>query len=185
MRRVLALLVVLGLTAALQAGASSGSIDEFINAEMPASGAPGLAYAVVEDGKITSGARGEVLRGSGDPVTPHTPFLIGSISKSITAMAVMQLIEAGQVDLDAPVSRYLEVFADRPSGAITIRQLLSHTSGYSTRQGNGAHTDQRGAEDAFSRHVAQIAQWTPAHQPGMVWDYSNANYQILGAVIEG
>ena len=184
MRRVLALLVVLGLTAALQAGASSGSIDEFINAEMPASGAPGLAYAVVEDGEITSGARGEALRGSGDPVTPHTPSLIGSISKSFTAMAVMQLVEAGQVDLDAPVSRYMEVFADRPSGAITIRQLLGHTSGYSTRQGNGAHTDQRGAEDAFSRHVAQIAQWTPAHQPGMVWDYSNANYQILGAVIE-
>lgn len=183
MRWVLSLLV-LGLATASQASPPSGSLDDFITTQMKISGAPGLAYAVVENGEVYSDARGEILKGSGRSVTPDTPFLLGSISKSFTAMAVMTLAEAGKVELDAPVSRYLDMFADRPVGAITIRQLLSHTSGYSTRQGNDAHTDRTLSEDALSRQVARIAQWSPAYEPGARWAYSNANYQILGAVIE-
>jgi CubicO group peptidase (beta-lactamase class C family) len=183
MRRVLALLALGGATAG-QASVPSGSIDDFITAELPVSGAPGLAYAIVERGEVRSGARGELLIGSGRQVTPETPFLLGSITKSFTAMAVMQLVEAGSVDLDTGIAHYLDVFSGRPSGAITIRQLLSHTSGYSTRQGNDAHTDLTPRDDELSRQVEQIAQWTPAHEPGARWEYSNANYQVLGALIE-
>jgi CubicO group peptidase (beta-lactamase class C family) len=183
MRCILALLA-LGMATALQASAPSGSVDEFIAAEMPISGAPGLAYAVVEDGRIHSEARGETLIGSGRKMTPDTPFLLGSISKSFTAMAVMQLVEAGKVDLDTGISHYLEPFSGRPSGAITIRQLLSHTSGYSTLQGNESPNDVTQSKDALSRQVSRIAQWTPAYKPGAKWEYSNANYQILGALIE-
>ena len=183
MRFILALLA-LGIASALQASVPSGSIDDFIAAEMPISGAPGLAYAVVEDGRIHSEARGEMLIGSGRKITPDTPFLLGSISKSFTAMAVMQLVEAGKVDLDTGISHYLDVFSGRPSGAITIRQLLSHTSGYSTLQGNETHADLTGSKDELSRQVKRIAQWPPAHEPGTRWEYSNANYQILGALIE-
>ena len=150
MRCILALFA-LGIASALQASAPSGSIDDFIAAEMPISGAPGLAYAVVKDGRIHSEARGEMLIGSGRKVTPDTPFLLGSISKSFTAMAVMQLVEAGKVDLDTGISHYLDVFAGRSSGAITIRQLLSHTSGYSTLQGNETHADLTGSKDELSR----------------------------------
>jgi len=125
-----------------------------------------------------------MLAGSGRKVTPDTPFLLGSISKSFTAMAVMQLVEAGKVDLDAGIARYLKVFAHRPSGAITIRQLLSHTSGYSTLQGNDTHIDRTGSKDELARQVERIAQWTPAAQPGVRWEYSNANYLVLGALIE-
>ncbi len=152
---------------------------------MPASGVPGLAYAVVDDGGITTaGARGVVRLGGEVAVTPDTPFVIGSISKSFTALSVMQLVEAGEIDLDTEVSHYLDVFSGRPAGAITIGQLLSHTSGFSTGQGNAAHPDPTGEGDELARGVAQLAAVTPAGAPGTQWEYSNANYEILGRVVE-
>ena len=175
MNVVLALLAT-GLATAALAQAPSDSIDAFLATEMPASGAPGLAYAVVEGNEVRTGSAGVV--------TASTPFLIGSISKSFTAMAVMKLSEAGKVELQAPVSRYLSVFEDRPSGAITLRQLLGHTSGYSTWQGNDTPTDRTKSRDELQRQVARIARWTPAHAPYPRWQYSNSNYLILGAVIE-
>ncbi len=152
---------------------------------MPASGVPGLSYAVVADGEITSvGAHGVVKIGGDTDVTPDTAFVTGSISKSFTALAVMQLVEAGRIDLDTDVSRYLDRFSDRPAGAITIRQLLSHTSGFSTLQGNGSPKDTTGGKDELARRVDQLAEVTPAGTPGQRWQYSNTNYEILGRVVE-
>ena len=110
--------------------------------------------------------------------------MIGSISKSFTALAVMQLVEAGKIDLDNEVSHYLDGFSDRPAGVITIRQLLSHTSGFSTLQGNASRPDATGQKDELARAVDQLAEVTPAYEPGQEWDYSNANYYILGRLIE-
>ena len=90
----LLVILALGLSAAFQVGGPDGSIEDFIDTEMPASGVPGLAYAVVADGDVTSvGARGVVKIGGGRKVTSDTAFLTGSISKSFTALAVMQLVE--------------------------------------------------------------------------------------------
>jgi len=177
--RILAV-AVLGASVLAPAGVPDGSIEDFIDTAMPASGVPGLAYAVVADGEITSaGARG-VLRSGGDAqVTPDTPFVAGSISKSFTALAVMQLVEAGKIDLDTEVSRYLDGFSGQPAGGITIRQLLSHTSGYSTLQGNTSHTDAAGDKDELARRVAGLTGVTPAYEPDERWEYSNTNYQIL------
>jgi CubicO group peptidase (beta-lactamase class C family) len=183
MMNVLALLA-LGLAVALRASVPSGSIDDFITSEMPASGTPGLAYAIVKDGGIHSDSRGEMLIGSGRKVTSDTPFQLGSVSKSFTAMAVMQLVEADKVDLDAGISQYLEVFSGSPGHAITIRQMLSHTSGYSTLQGNQIYEDLTTGRDELARQVEQVAKWAPAYEPGTRWAYSNANYQILGVLIE-
>ena len=183
MRRLLAV-IFLALATALPAAVPEGTIEDFVAREMPASGAPGLAYAIVDGAAITSRVRGEIVAGSGRAVTPDTPFLLGSISKSFTAMAVMQLVEAGKVDLDGAISAYLPVFRDSPGAAITIRQLLSHTSGYSTLQGNQGHRDGAEGEDALARQVARIASWAPEHAPGTRWEYSNANYQLLGELIE-
>lgn len=160
------------------------SIDDFVATELPRSGAPGLVYAIVEDGEIQAAARGAIATGAGVAGTADTPFLLGSISKSFTALAVMQFVEGGEVALDAGIATYLPAFADRPSGAITVRQLLSHTSGFSTRQGNYTHIDLTDGEDELARHVDRIAQWNPANEPGLKWEYSNANYQVLGALIE-
>ena len=182
--RLLLALFVLHSTSGLQATAPGSSIDAFIKQELPASGAPGVAYGIVDNGTIRSGARGQTIAGSDQDVTPDTPFLIGSISKSFTALAIMQLVEAGQVDLDADVATYLDVFQGRPSGAITVRQLLSHTSGYSTVQGNSTHQANSLGEGELVEHLAQVVEWEPAYLPGDRWEYSNANYQILGAVIE-
>ena len=177
--------VVLGASVLIPGSVPDGSIEDFIDTAMPASGVPGLAYAVVADGEITSaGARG-VLRSGGDAqVTPDTPFVAGSISKSFTALAVMQLVEAGKIDLDTEVSQYLDGFAGKPAGAVTIRQLLSHTSGFSTLQGNSSHADNAGGTDALARQVDGLADVTPAYAPGERWEYSNTNYQILGRLIE-
>jgi CubicO group peptidase (beta-lactamase class C family) len=182
--RSLALLAC-GFTAALHASIPAGSIDDFIESEMPVSGVPGLAYAVVADGEIrTVGARGVVRIGGDTAVTPDTPFNTGSISKGFTALAVMQLVEAGKVGLDTGVSHYLGVFSGQPAGAITIRQLLSHTSGYSTLQGNLSHTEISQNTDALARQVDRLARMTPAYDAADRWEYSNVNYQILGRLIE-
>jgi CubicO group peptidase (beta-lactamase class C family) len=173
---VLAILALLPIS--LSASLPHEAVEHFVTAAWPDSGAPGLAYAASDKGKVVAGARGTTLAGAGEPVTPDTPFLIGSVSKSFTALAVMRLVEAGTLDLDAGIGTYLDAFAGRPGGAITLRQLLSHTSGYSTVQGNGPHAE------TLAAHAAMVARWTPAYPPGERWEYSNTNYHLLGAVIE-
>lgn len=146
---------------------------------------PGIAYAVVEQGEISEvGAWGVKRLGGDEPIGPDTPFMIGSISKSFTAIGVLQLVEAGQVSLDGPISRYLPSFSDKPSGAITIRQLLSHTSGYSTYQGHFPRATDRAPMGPIERGANQLATTAPAYEPGGRWAYSNANYLILGRLIE-
>src|SRR2546422_317181 len=126
----------LTVSAAPQAGVPDiGSIDAYISAQMQANHIPGMALGLVHNDQVVN------LRGfgtadqSGRVVTPQTPFLIGSLTKSFTAMAIIQLVEAGKIDLDAPVQRYLPWFrvANATASAhITVRQLLNHTSGLPT-----------------------------------------------------
>jgi CubicO group peptidase (beta-lactamase class C family) len=108
------------------------AIDRYVEAQRRATRLPGLALGIVHGDRVVH------LRGfgaadpSGRPVTPQTPFLLASTTKSLTALAVMQLAEAGKVDLDAPVQRYLPWFrlADPAASArITVRHLLNQTSG--------------------------------------------------------
>ncbi len=86
------------------------AVDDYITARMETAHIPGLSVAIVKGDQIV------YLKGygqadpSGRPVTPQTPFIIGSISKTFTALAVMQLVESGKVELDAPVQRYLPWF---------------------------------------------------------------------------
>ena len=185
MIRPLLTTLVIGLSAALPASALDDAINEVIDRELAASGVPGVSYAVVVDGELgASGARGVARLGENAPVTADTPFLTGSISKSFTALAVMQFVEAGGVELDVEISTYLDDFSGQRAGAITIRQLLSHTSGFSTLQGNAGHTDARGDADELERLVDELADETPAYEPGTRWEYSNTNYQILGRLVE-
>lgn len=184
MRLVLAILT-LGFALVVKASAPAETIEDFIATEMPASGAPGLAYAVVKNGEVTATGEHGVIVNTGDAaVTANTAFIIGSVSKSFTALAVMQLVESDKIELDAPIGQYLDVLVDQPAGNITVRQLLSHTSGYDTYQGNLSQTDFSMRPDALERRVARIAELTPANAPGTQWNYSNANYQLLGRIIE-
>src|SRR5881396_563721 len=130
---------VLPVAAAPQTGAPDiASIDAYVSAQMQANHIPGVALGLVHNDQIVH------LRGfgsadqSGRAVTPHTPFILASVSKSFTALAVMQLVEAGRIELDAPVQRYLPWFrvADPVATAqMTVRQLLNQTSSLSTASG--------------------------------------------------
>lgn len=110
-------------------------IDAHVERQMERLNMPGVALAIVEGGKIVHLRGFGRVRPGGEAPTPQTPFAVGSLTKSFTALAVMQLVEAGKIDLDAPVQRYLPWFrvADlRASAQITVRHLLNHTSGLPT-----------------------------------------------------
>jgi len=166
--------LTLGSTALAQ---TSDALDAFIAQQMAASDTPGLAYAVVNSDQSRVEAAGVLRAGEDSPVTPRTLFRIGSVSKSFTALAIMQLKDRGALSLEDEVSRHLAVF--ETVEPITLRQLLGHASGYSTVQGNIWDPD-----ETLSDQVVRLARTGPARAPGERWAYSNANYQILGAVIE-
>ena len=108
------------------------AIDAYLTREMRDLHIPGLALGIVHNGEIAHLRGFGVADSSGLVVTPQTPFILASASKSFTALAIMQLVEEGKVDLDAPVATYLPSFSvgdDSASGAITVRHLLNHTSG--------------------------------------------------------
>ncbi|HZD58346.1 MAG TPA: serine hydrolase domain-containing protein [Anaerolineales bacterium] len=162
------------------------TIDEYVTAQMRSARIPGLALAIVKGDQIV------YLKGygradqSGRPVTPQTPFLIGSITKPFTALAVMQLVEAGKVELDAPVQRYIPWFrtADpKASAQITVRMLIDQTSGLP--QGPTMVTWTWPDEaDAIERHVRLLANTKLVFPPGQGFTYSNGNYVTLGMIVQ-
>ncbi|MGZ5406102.1 MAG: serine hydrolase domain-containing protein, partial [Nocardioides sp.] len=113
-----------------QAGVSITEVERVLAAQLDESGVSGGAVALVSEEGVD--ARGVGDAGGDREVTADTPFVIGSTSKSFTALAVMQLVDAGRVDLEAPVRSYVPEFelADgQPVDDITVRDLLQQTSG--------------------------------------------------------
>jgi CubicO group peptidase (beta-lactamase class C family) len=170
-----------------QSDADFSEIDAYVEAQMERLNIPGLALAVVQGDQIAH------LRGYGhaDPdggaVTPQTPFVLGSTGKSITALAVMQLVEAAQIDLDAPVQLYLPWFqaADREASAqITVRHLLNQTSGFSNATGLKELVASDLSENAIESSVRRLKDEELAHPPGTTHEYSNVNYTTLGLIVQ-
>jgi CubicO group peptidase (beta-lactamase class C family) len=112
-------------------------IESFVESERQASGIPGIALAIVAEGERAH-VRGFGHDGRGLPIAGTTPFPIGSLTKSFTAVLVRKAIDLGQLDADAPVHRYLPWFRVADAGAsarITLRHLLNQTSGFSRADG--------------------------------------------------
>ena len=86
------------------------AIDAYVEEQMKRLNIPGVSLAIVEGDQIVHMRGLGRARPGGEAPTPQTPFFIGSLTKSITALAVMQLVEAGKIELDAPVQRYLPWF---------------------------------------------------------------------------
>ncbi len=158
------------------------SIDAYINAQMQANHLPGVALGLVHNDQIVH------LRGfgqadqSGRAVTTHTPFILASVSKSFTALAIMQLVEAGKIELDAPVQRYLPWFrvADPVASArITVRHLLYHTSGLPV---SACETDQ--LTMTLEQFVRSLATVTLDRPVGSRHGYCSANYDVLGLIVQ-
>jgi CubicO group peptidase (beta-lactamase class C family) len=160
------------------------AIDEYITAKMQAPRIPGVALAIVKGDQIVYLKGYGQADSSGRPVTPQTPFLIGSISKSFTALAAMQLVEEGRVALDAPVQRYIPWFrvADQAASAhITVRQLLNQTSGLPQIYETQLLTEQD--NEALEHAVRLLSTATLSHPVG-TFGYSNANYDTLGLLVQ-
>ena len=110
-------------------------VDEFLQDAVASYRIPGLAVAIVSDEQVVF-ASGYGKASPGVGVTPTTPFLLGSTTKTFTALAVMRLVEQGKVELDSPVENYVPEFRLAVPGSeasITVRHLLNHTSGLSDR----------------------------------------------------
>ena len=157
------------------------AIDRFVAQALHADRVPGAALAIVHGDSIVH-LRGFGLASDGRAITGDTPFVIGSMSKTFTAIAIMQLVEQGRIALDAPVQRYLPWFHVADSAAshtITVRQLLLHTSGIPTAAPRATDDDR-----TLTSHVRALQQVSLAAAPGTAHRYASPNYLVLGAIVE-
>lgn len=163
------------------------AIDAYIEAQLQRLHIPGASLAIVEDGKIVHLRGFGKARPGGEMPTPQTPFFIGSLTKSLTALAVMQLVEAGKVELDAPVQRFLPWFrvADSQASArMTVRHLLNQTSGLPMMPGMADLANRDNRPDAGEHQVRALSTLKLTRPVGSRFEYTNVNYNVLGLIIE-
>jgi CubicO group peptidase (beta-lactamase class C family) len=162
-------------------------VDGYIEQEMRRLKIPGVSLAVIESDQIVHLRGFGRARSGGEAPSPQTPFVLGSTTKSFTALAVMQLVEAGKIDLDAPIQRYLPWFrvADSQASAqIIVRHLLNQTSGLSMLPGMIPLADLDDSPGAAERQARALASLKLTRSVGSDFEYSNLNYNLLGLIIE-
>ncbi len=205
-RRFLAGLAVVASAPALLAAdrksiTPAAAFDDAIETFMKERGTPGGALAVVKDRRLVyARGYGWADREQKLPATPQSLFRIASISKPITAVAVMKLVEEKKLQLDAKVFALLDLGSQVPNGrtldarwkAITLRQLLHHTAGWDRDQ-NGDPMFKpleiaRDLGEPGPATAAQVIRWMLGQpletDPGAHYAYSNFGYCLLGRVIE-
>jgi CubicO group peptidase (beta-lactamase class C family) len=153
-------------------------VDSLVSAEALRRGVPGVAVVIVADGEVL------VRRGygiadvaSGRAVTEHTPFNIASVTKPFTAAVVQMLAGEERIRLDAPASEYIQL----PSvyRSITVRQLLTHTSGIARDLRRDNNDDPDAAE-----YRRRLGASQPSAPPGQRFEYSNTGFTVLGWLVE-
>ena len=175
--------VLFALADLLAVTVQADPIDDYVALQMRRQHVPGVSLAVVQHGRVVK----QQAYGFADleqkvPVTPDTVFEIGSITKQFVAAALMTLVEQGAIDLDQPASKYL---SDLPSAwhEVTVRQLLTHTSGipdFEEILGYGAYRTPTTAQQLIAVAAAKPMDFSPGTQ----WHYSNTGYYLLGLIIE-
>jgi CubicO group peptidase (beta-lactamase class C family) len=144
---------------------------------------PAAAVAVLADGEVADHAAGTLSMATGVEATPDSVFQIGSITKLWTSTLVMQLVDEGAVDLDATVRTYLPEFRiadDRAADRITVRQLLTHTSGFE----GDVFTDTGLGDDCVEKYLDALHDVPQVFAPGAMWSYNNAGFCVLGRLVE-
>jgi CubicO group peptidase (beta-lactamase class C family) len=159
------------------------NVCEPIVAEMKRLKVPGVAVGIYHNDEEYTAGFGVTSIENPLAVTPDTLFQTGSISKTFTGTIIMRLVEAGQLDLDAPVRAYLPKFKlsnTEVAEKVTIRHLLTHTGGwvgdYFNDFGNG--------DDALRKMIRDIAKLEQVTPLGEVWSYNNTGFNIAGRVVE-
>jgi CubicO group peptidase (beta-lactamase class C family) len=158
-------------------------IDRFVTEQMAFHNLPGLVLAITHGNEVVH-IRGYGNAGTGQPPTPQTQLFIASLSKSFTALAIMQLVEAGAIELDAPVQNYLPEFTlSDPAVAsqITIRHLLNQTSGLADA---GYPEGRLPQPTTLQELLTSLSKARPVAVPGSEFHYFNPNYQLLARVVE-
>ena len=144
---------------------------------------PGAVLGVLHDGDVHEVAAGVLNKNTGYEVTADSLFQIGSVTKVWTATVIMQLVDEGKLDLDAPVRTYLpdfEVADPDVTEKVTLRHLLAHTSGI-----QGDHFEDTGrGDDCLEKYVASCAPLSQNHELGATMSYCNSGYSVLGRVLE-
>lgn len=173
---------------------NTARLESFIFDKMADTRLPGLSIALVKDDEVVY-ARGFGQRdlAHGLPATPDTLYGIGSVTKSFTALAIMQLVEKGLLELSDPVEKHLP-FAIKPKGErVRVEHLLSHTAGMPalaygealiryTNETGGRHLPIGGPEDILT-FMQGSDDWEES-TPGERWAYFNEGYALLGLIIE-
>ncbi|GAA2622594.1 serine hydrolase domain-containing protein [Streptomyces axinellae] len=163
-------------------GLTPAAVDRYVEKYREQTGLPGAAVAVTKGDRVVRAA-GYGHTAYGSDVTARTPLPVASLSKSMTALAVMQLAEEGKIDLDRAVHHYLPEFvlSDPRGKRITVRQLLTQTSGMA----DSSYPDLRRAQPRILREaVAAMRGAGLADAPGARMNYHNPNFFVAARLVE-
>jgi len=166
-------------------GEIRGALAPLIRAAQEKYGVPGISLAVVQAGRILwLEGFGYADKEAGEPAMPDTVFRVGSLAKPLTAMAVLQLAERGELDIDQPLAGYLPEFSIRSrfdvvSKPITVRSVLCHHAGLPTDLNKGMWT-----HNPYQEVAGRLREEYAAFPPFMVFSYSNVGYTLLGHMME-
>lgn len=144
------------------------------------------AVVIAREGTpVFAEAYGYADRGRKIPNTVETPFLLGSMNKLFTGLAIGQLVEQGKLSYDDPLAKFLPDFPDPESAKkIRIKHLLSHTSGLGDYLGSTAYREGLDRMTSVRALVDTFERKPPAFEPGAKWAYSNMGFELLGRIIE-
>ena len=150
-----------------------------------AANGPGASVVISQGGKIVyQGNRGMADVATRRPITADTVFRIGSITKQFSAAVVLQLAAEGKLKLSDPLSKYLPTYPN--ASAITVQQLLNHTSGIQSYTGIPGWMVEANTNKAYTTEqlIAEFKDHSVESKPGEKWAYNNSGYVLVGALIE-
>lgn len=157
--------------------------EDFVRKQMEIDKIPGLSIGFMKDDFIWTKGFGYADLENKTPATAESAYRLASNTKSMTAVAILQLVEQGKVDLDAEVQKYIPYFPKK-KWPVTVRQLLGHLGGishYRNYDVEGHIKEHKDTKDA----LAIFADFDLVAEPGTKYNYSSYGYNLLGAVIEG
>lgn len=177
------ILVSLSLLAPAQDRGFNGQVDRIAQQVLASTGVPSASVALVRDDQIVyTRAYGSARLEPRVPAEPQMRYSIGSISKQFTATAILMLAEEGKLSLDDPVARFLPDLTR--ANQVTIRELLSHTSGYQDYWPQDYVMPMMLEPTTAQKILDTWARKPLDFDPGAKWQYSNTNYVIAGLIVE-
>jgi len=159
------------------------AFEQFTAEAMRLDGTTGLSIAFIKDDFVWAKGFGCADLENMVPAKPESSYRLASITKTITAFTVLQLVEEGKVDLDAEVQTYVPYFPKK-KWPVTVRQLLSHLGGISHYRNDGVEGHIKDPKNT-RQAIAIFQDFDLVAEPGTRYSYSTYGFNLLGAVIEG